>query len=342
MSCPLLTSISIDTIERRLNRLPQFRVTIDDLDVHFIHIRGGAPRGLPIVVTHGWPSTFVELERLIWRLAYPRDYGADGADAFDVVVPSLPGFCFSPLPSDRSIQCDAVAHAWCKLMTDVLGYPRYVAHGGDLGATVTARLAAVDPARVAAIHLTSVTGSSIVRHLGDGAPPLTDAERAYLRDVDAWSETEGAYAAIQRTKPQSIALALNDSPIGLAAWIVEKYRSWSDCGGDIERRFSKDDSLTAITLYWATQTIGSSMRLYYEGRRRPWRLRPGERVETPTGVAIFPADISRPPREWGERAFNVQRWSSMPRGGHFAAHEEPDLLAAELREWFRPLRRDLS
>ncbi|MBX6333372.1 MAG: epoxide hydrolase, partial [Gemmatimonadaceae bacterium] len=325
-------------IEERLNTLPQFRTTIDGVDVHYVYRRGVGPRPLPIVITHGWPSTFVEMERLGALLADPAAHGGDPRDAFDVVVPSVPGFGFSSPLRGRSITNDDVVRLWSQLMTRVLGYERFVAHGGDLGASITARLGALEAARVPAIHVTSVTGSSLVRYLGPDAPALTDAERRFVQESDAWWEAEGGYAHVHRTKPQTLAHALSDSPVGLAAWLVEKFRTWSDCDGDVERRFSKDDLLTTITIYWATETISSSFRLYTETRRAPWRFARGERIAAPAGVAIFPRDIARPPREWGARIFDVRRWTEMPRGGHFAAHEEPELLAAELREFFRPFR----
>jgi pimeloyl-ACP methyl ester carboxylesterase len=322
--------------ENTLNALSHFSTNIDDVRLHFVHVRGHGPNPLPIIITNGWPSTFAEMTPLIPLLVDPAAHGGAPEDSFDVIVPSLPGFAYSSTSRPRNPQ--GIAEIWARLMRDVLGYDHYVAHGSDIGASVTARLGVIDSTHVRAIHVTSVSGSAIIRHLGPDSAPLSAAEREFLADADAWYESEGAYAHVQRTKPDTLALALNDSPVGLASWIVEKLRQWSDCGGDVERRFTKDDILTIVSTYWFTQTIGSSMRTYYETRRAPWRLQPGERVEVPTGVAIFPADIANPPREWGARAFNVQRWTKMTRGGHFPAHEEPQLLAAELREFFRPFR----
>jgi pimeloyl-ACP methyl ester carboxylesterase len=227
-----------------------------------------------------------------------------------------------------------IASLWAKLMTETLGYQRFGAHGGDIGAGVTAWLAFDHPGRVVGIHVADV----VRPWLGHGSAPLTPAEQAFVDEERRWMEAEGAYDHIQATKPQTLAYGLSDSPAGLAAWIVEKFRSWSDCGGEVERRFSKDELLTHVTIYWATGTIHSANRLYFEREREPRFLGPGERVEVPCAVSIFPADIDRPPREWAERAYNVARFGVMPRGGHFAEAEEPELVAQDIRAFFRALR----
>jgi pimeloyl-ACP methyl ester carboxylesterase len=229
-----------------------------------------------------------------------------------------------------------VSDLWVKLMTERLGYARFGAHGGDWGASVTNYLGFAYPQQLIGIHTTSITRPT--PYLGEGSAALTPAEQTFLEQRQHWLQAEGGYSHIQGTKPQTLAYGLNDSPAGLAGWIVEKYRTWSDCQGDVERRFSKDILLTTITIYWVTQTINSSVRLYYETQRHPWELKQGERIQVPTGVAIFPYEISRPPREWGERSFNVQRWTEMPSGGHFAALEEPERLVEDIRAFFRPLR----
>ena len=221
-------------------------------------------------------------------------------------------------------------------MTDGLGYQRFGAQGGDWGAGITAYLGFTYPNQLIGIHTTSVNRP--LPYLGPGSRPLSDDEQAYLGQRESWLLAEGGYSHIQGTKPQILSFGLNDSPVGTAAWIVEKFRTWSDCEGDVERSFTKDELLTNITIYWATQTIGSSTRLYYESNRVPWRLKEGEKIATPSGVAIFPKELSQPPREWAERSYNLQRWTVMPRGGHFAAQEEPALLAEDIREFFRPLR----
>jgi pimeloyl-ACP methyl ester carboxylesterase len=320
--------------EAELNRLPHYRTTIDGLGIHFVHARSEHPDALPILLTHGWPSSFHEMSRLIPLLNDPVSYGGSLGDAFHVVVPSLPGYGFSDVPQRRGITKTRIAALWARLMTDVLGYRRFAARGGDIGAGVTSWLGFDYPDRVVGIHVSDVLRPGI----GPGSPPLSDAEKRFLAEEAAWMRAEGAYDYIQATKPQTLAYGLNDSPAGLAAWIVEKFRSWSDCGGDVERRFSKDDLLTVLTIYWATGTINAANRLYFDRDREPRLLVPGQRVEVPSAVAIFPADIDKPPREWGERSYRLERWTEMPRGGHFAAWEEPELLARDLREFFRPLR----
>ncbi len=320
--------------QEELNRLPHYRTRLDGLGIHFVHARSKEPRALPILLTHGWPSTFHEMSRLVPLLTDPQAHGAGPRDAFHVVVPSLPGCGFSEVPARAGLTKTRIATIWAKLMTDVLGYERFAARGGDIGAGVTSWLAFDYPERVVGIHVSDVLRPGI----GPGSPPLTDAERRFLAEEEAWMRAEGAYDHIQATKPQTLAYGLHDSPAGLASWIVEKLRGWSDCGGDVLARFSKDDLLTILTIYWATGTIHSANRLYFDRDRAPRELAPGQRVEVPCAVALFPGDIDHPPREWAERALNVERWTEMPRGGHFAAWEEPELLAEDLRRFFRPLR----
>jgi pimeloyl-ACP methyl ester carboxylesterase len=323
--------------ERAINSFAHFRARIDGLGIHFIHERGRGPEPLPLVLTHGWPSSFLEMVKVIPLLTDPAGHGGDEADAFDVVVPSLPGYGFSDRPQTGGMNTARTAALWLVLMTDILGYARFAAHGGDIGAGVTTRLARLAPDRLVGIHLTAIADAT----LGPDAPPLTAAERQYLDRLAVWEEAEGAYSSLQRTKPQTLAYGLTDSPAGLAAWIVEKFRTWSDCGGDVDSRFSRDELLTNISLYWFTGTINSSMRMYYEGRRDPAPLAPGERIDVPTGVSLFPNEYvreSHPPREWGERTYDIRHWARCDRGGHFPAFEEPELLVDEIRDFFRPLR----
>lgn len=322
--------------EKRLNQLPQFLVTIDGLSVHFVHQRGVGPRPLPLILTHGWPGSFVEMERIIPLLADPGAHGGDPADAFHVVVPSLPGYGFSQAPERPGFASSCIAELWFRLMTG-LEYDRFGAQGGDLGAGVSTRLAHRFPEAVIGYHLNYISGG-YRPPLGDGLPPLTAEERSFLDVAAAWAEAEGAYAHLHSTKPQTLAYALNDSPVGLAAWIVEKFRAWSDCGGDVERVFSLDALLTDISLYWFSGTIEASIRIYKENRLHPLHFKPGERVKPPLGVALFPRELPVPPRSWVERCHNVVRWTDMPRGGHFAAMEQPGLLAEDIRAFFRPLR----
>jgi pimeloyl-ACP methyl ester carboxylesterase len=275
---------------------------------------------------------------LIPRLTDPERFGASADDAFDVVAPSLPGYGFSDPPQTPGMHPGRIAALWLDLM-GALGYDRFGAQGGDWGASVATRLALGAPGRLAGIHLNYLPGS-YRPPLGPEARALSGAEAEFLAACARWDETEGGYAHVQRTKPDTLAVGLADSPAGLAAWMAEKLWSWSDRLEGGKSRLSRDDVLANVTLYWLTGTIGSSMRLYYEASRHPLRLAAGERVRVPTGLALFPAETpASPPREWVERGYDVTRWAPMPRGGHFAAWEEPDLLAEEIREFFRPLRR---
>jgi pimeloyl-ACP methyl ester carboxylesterase len=319
--------------ERRLNAFPQFRADVEGQTIHFVHERGRGPRPLPLILSHGWPSSFVELLKLVPLLTDPAAHGADRADSFDVVVPSLPGFAFSGRPADAgACTARAIADRWARLMTDSLGYARFGAQGQDIGAAVTIRLAADHADRVIGVHLPGV--------LAFPPPdrPLGEEGKAFLARQERWRAAEGAYAQQQATYPQTLAAGLTDSPAGLGAWIVEKFRAWSDCDGDVERRFTRDELLTNLTIYWVTGCVDTSFLFHYEsGRER--RPRPVARVEVPVGVALFPKENPiTGPREWAEASYNIVRWTEMPRGGHFPAAEEPDLLAAEIREFFRPLR----
>jgi len=322
--------------EEAINRFSHFRADLDGLGIHFIHQRGQGPNPMPLVVTHGWPGSFFEMSKITPMLADPGSHGADPADSFDVVVPSMPGYGFSDHPVERGLHVLKVSDLWARLMTEGLGYNRFGAQGGDWGAGVTAYLGYAYPENLIGIHLTSMIRPT--PYMGPGSQELSADEKALLKQREGWMQAEGGYSHIQGTKPQTLSYGLNDSPAGLAAWIVEKYRSWSDCGGDVEKRFTKDELLTTITIYWVTQTINSSTRLYYESLNHPWEMKQGEKIQVPSALAQFPAELSRPPREWGERSYNVQRWTEMPSGGHFAAMEEPERLAQDIREFFRPLR----
>jgi pimeloyl-ACP methyl ester carboxylesterase len=296
-----------------------------------VHARGAAP-ALPLVLCHGWPDSFWRYAKVIPLLTDPGAHGADPADAFDVVVPDMPGYGYSDRPTGPALDAIAVADLWAELM-GLLGYVRFGAAGGDMGSHVSRYLGLNHPNRVVAVHRTD---AGLPVFTGDPAM-LAPEERAWLEGAAAWGAREGAYAAMHRTKPQTAAFGLTDSPAGLAAWIVEKLRSWSDCDGDVERCFSKDEILTNVTIYWLTGTIGSSMRMYRANAAIP----PAEhlrRVEVPSGFALFAGDVVRPPRAWLERTTNVVRVAEPPRGGHFAPFEEPELYAAELREFFRPYR----
>jgi pimeloyl-ACP methyl ester carboxylesterase len=315
--------------ERSMNELDHFLVDLDGAAVHFVHLRGESPGAFPIVLTHGWPGSFLELSGLAARLAFPSRYGGAAADAFDVVVPSLPGFAFSaqrPGPTDPW----STPELWHRLMTDVLGYARYGAHGGDLGAGVTTRLAARHPDAVAGIHLLAVGAPAL-----DASSSLSAEERAYVGQVERWEREEGGYEHQQQTRPLTLAYGLSDSPVGLLAWLVEKLRAWSDCDGDLSARFSDDEVLTWVSLYWLTNTIAPSFRPYNDHWARGTAT---PRVDVPTALAVFPYDLSQPPRAWAERCYAITRYTRMPRGGHFAAHEEPALLAADIAAFIADLR----
>jgi pimeloyl-ACP methyl ester carboxylesterase len=322
--------------ERAINAFAHFRAAVGGLGIHFIHQRGTGPAPLPLIITHGWPGSFVEMHNILPLLSDPARHGADARDAFDVVIPSLPGYGFSDRPSERGMNPFRIAEVWVELMAG-LGYQRFGAQGGDWGASVATCLGFAHADAVVGIHLNYIPGS-YTPYLGPGARELSAAEQVFVQDRERWAQTEGGYGQIQRTKPQTLAYSLNDSPAGLAAWIVEKFRAWSDCDGEVERRFTKDELLTNIAIYWFSQTIGSSMRLYYEGRQRPLQFEQGQHIQVPCGLARLPKEVPMPPREWIERCYNLQHWSELPRGGHFAAMEEPELLAQDIRAFFRPLR----
>ena len=321
--------------EARLNAVPQFRADVDGLGIHFMHVRGKGPRPFPLIITHGWPGSVAEFVKIIGPLTDPVAHGGDAADAFDVVCPSMPGYGFSDHPTQPGMDPEAIAALWVQLMRG-LGYQRFGAQGGDWGAMVTTYLGARHAGPVAGIHL-----NMVVAFPPDPANPvdgLTQEELMPLMEVQQFLKEETGYQRIQGTKPQTLAFGLNDSPAGLAAWIVEKFRAWSDCGGDIERRFSKDELLTNVMLYWLPETANSSCRLYCEAMRAGKFPPTDFRVEVPTGCAIFPREILRPPRAWVEKLYNVQRWTPMPAGGHFAAMEEPALLVDDMRAFFRTVR----
>jgi len=321
--------------ERALNAFAQFRIELDDVRIHFVHERAPRGRGIPLILTHGWPSTFVELLPLVPLLTDPAAHGIDGP-AFDVVIPSLPGYGFSERPAWTGVNYRYTAGLWRRLMRG-LGYERYGAYGTDFGAGVATFMALDDPEPLLGVHLSNL---ELAPYTGPGSRPLSEAERAYLARNEAWWQAEGGYKAIQSTKPQTLGYGLNDSPAGLAAWILEKWRSWADSRGDLDGRFSRDFLLTTLTIYWATGTITSSMRDYVDNRRFGVTLGPRDIVHVPTGIAVFAhqfVDDGAPPRTWAERLYNVRRWTPMPRGGHFASAEEPALLARDIAAFFAAL-----
>ena len=321
--------------EAKLNAFTQFTVPLAGIDVHFIHQPGKGPRPIPLLLSHGWPGSVFEFHKLIPMLTDPARFGADAADAFTVVAPSLPGYGFSFRPGQPRFSVEQIADAFAELMTGVLGYPRFAAQGGDWGAFVTSRLGLMHAERLYGIHLNML---AVRRDPAMLANPTAE-EKAFLEHLQHWLKEETGYQWIQGTKPQTLAFGLSDSPVGLAAWIMEKFRSWSDCGGDPESIFSKDELLTNIMLYWLTGAIGSSFWPYYARLRNPWPIPEGAYIRAPTGYAEFPHEMLHPPRSVAEKVYNIQRWTKMDRGGHFAALEQPEALAREVREFFRPLRR---
>jgi epoxide hydrolase len=319
--------------EARLNEFDHFTTTVDGANVHFIHQRSPEPDALPVIITHGWPGSVVEFLDVIGPLTDPRAHGGDPADALHVVAPSIPGYAFSGPTHERGWDPGRIATAWDTLMTG-LGYERYGAQGGDWGAMITTQMGRQAPPGLLGIHLNMVVA---------GPPPgadtsaLTEAEQRGLGDMAAYMEHEAGYMQIQSTKPQTLGYALEDSPVGVGTWIVEKFRAWSDCDGDVESSFTRDQLITNVMLYWLTGTAHSSARLYYENRQSG-NFAIGGHVDVPTGAAIFPREIIRPPRNWVEHHYNLTHWSEMPRGGHFAAMEEPELFVDDVRAFFRTVR----
>jgi pimeloyl-ACP methyl ester carboxylesterase len=313
--------------ERALNRYEHRIAEVDGVRLHFVHHRapGG---GVPLVLTHGWPSTFIEPLGLLDRLG----------DRFDLVVPSLPGYAFSQRPPRVGVDREFVADLWHRLMQG-LGYERYGACGGDFGAGVATSMALSRPERMTGIHVSTAEMSP---YTGPGAPPLSPEERAYVDHVARWDATQRGYSAVQSTRPQTLGYGLSDSPAGLAAWVLDKWRSWSDSGGDLDATFGRDALLTMLTVWWVSNSVTSSMRDYYDNRWHGTALGPGDLVRVPTAIAVFANELvpeGEPPRSWYERLYQVRRWTVFPRGGHFAAAEVPDLLADDIAAFFSgPLR----
>ena len=321
--------------QQRLNAFPHFRAVVDGVGIHYLHARGRGPRAMPLLITHGWPGSFAEMLALIPLLTDPAAHGGSADDAFDVVVPSMPGFGFSDRPAEPDMNTWRIADLLGDLMRG-LGYDRYGVQGGDFGAAIATRLGWTRSSEVIGMHLNYIPGS-YAPPTGEGQRPLDDDERAWLASADEWVARAGAYGHLQKTTPQTAAVALNDSPAGLAGWILEKFRDWADCDGDLTR-LSIDELLLNVSIYWFTETIGSSMRLYFESVKRPFRFAPGERIAAPCGIARFPLEEPFPPRSWIERVYDVVQWTDMPRGGHFAAMEQPELLAEDVRSFFRRFR----
>jgi pimeloyl-ACP methyl ester carboxylesterase len=322
--------------EAWLNGFPQFQACIAGLDIHFVHVRSGGG-GTPLVLTHGWPSTFVEMLPLVPPLSNPAGHGLPGG-SFDLVIPSLPGFGFSSKPTEAGMTTRRIAGLWLELMRQ-LGYERFGAHGTDFGASVAAFLGLDHPDAVIGLHLTNLDEHP---PLDADSTALSPAELEWRREFEGWLAAEHAYADVQATKPQTLGYGLNDSPVGLAAWIVEKWALWGDTRGDPLTRFGRDALCGLLTIYWATQTATSSARIYWEQRRNQQPITPRDRIRVPVAIASFDGHFASEgslPREWAERLYDVRRWTPVPRGGHFAATEEPELVAADIAAFFASLQR---
>jgi microsomal epoxide hydrolase len=319
--------------ESQLNRFDHFVVEEPASRLHFIRQEGVGPHPMPLLMLHGWPGSVWEFHKLIPRLTDPARFGGDARDAFTVVAPSLPGFGFSFKEGQPRMDRVRMAERLVSLMVDELGCQTFGVQGGDIGAGVGSRIAAAHPRRVLGLHLNLLSIRDIPM---TGAP--TDEERAYAAELQRWATEETGYQWIQGTKPQTLSFGLTDSPVGLAAWIVEKFRSWSDCNGDVLSVFTRDELLTNVMLYWATGAIHSSFWPYYTARHGDWTPSKGPRIEVPTAYLLFPKEIVRPPRSIAERVYAIRRWTQARRGGHFAALEQPEVLAQDVQAFFRDLR----
>ena len=320
-----------DAAEQRLNALPQYRATIDGFVLYYRILKGRGPEARPLLLMNGWPSSFVEYGKLAPRLADPAAFGGSPEDAFDVVIPALPGFGLSDRPTrPDQVNTEDLFHA---LMTRHLGYARYIASGTDIGAGIAARLALKHPDTVRGIHVSAVVDPPLTAN----SPPLTEAEKAYQARSSRWEAEEGAYEHLQYTKPQTLAFALADSPVGLASWIVEKFFSWSDHGEDLLQVFPADMLIDNLMVYWSTETIGSSMRYYYEAAHFRLPFRPGDHVRVPTALCMWPKELVVVPKEWAERFYNVQQYTVQLHGGHFPGWEQPDAYAHDLQAFARLL-----
>ncbi|RNL58785.1 epoxide hydrolase family protein [Zhongshania marina] len=325
--------------EKEMNQFEHFKTEIDGLPIHFLYKKGKGPSPTPLLLSHGWPWTFWDYQKLINPLTDPAAYGGDEADAFDVVIPSLPGYGFSTPLTSTGINFVSTADIFVKLM-DGLGYKKFAAHGHDWGAIITAQLGHKHADKLIGAHFTTMlpldtfTGGTVDESFFD-ASEMGIAEKNMTFFADG-----GGYFALQSTRPQTLANALCDSPVGLCSWILEKRRDWSDCGGDVESRFSKDDLITTVMLYWLTDSFGTSARFYYEAAHQPWAPSHDHKplVEAPCGIAIFPEEVLAQPKAWIEHYYNVKHLSEMSSGGHFAAMEEPEALLKDIQQFFASLR----
>ena len=316
--------------EARINTFDQFKTTIENVDIHFLHVRSPHENALPLVMTHGWPGSIMEFLKVIGPLTRPDEHGGDAGDAFHVVCPALPGYGFSGKPAVIGWGVEKIADAWAVLMAR-LGYDRYVAQGGDWGALVTVNIGPRDPEHCAAIHLNMVIATPDPDTMGD----LTPAEQQALEGMAYYRDWDSGYSKQQSTRPQTLGYGLVDSPVGQMAWIFEKFWRWTDCDGHPENALTRDEMLDNVMLYWLTRSGASSARLYWESFGNP---RDGE-IATPTGCSVFPKEIFRASRRWADRRYsNIIHWNELDKGGHFAAFEQPELFVTEVRDCFRSMR----
>lgn len=320
--------------EAALNSFPQFKIPLHDIDLHFLHVGGVGPKPYPLLLMHGWPGSVYEFLDIIPRLTDPARFGGDPKDAFTVIAPSLPGYGLSFKPGQKRFSIQEMAACLHDLMTGILGFEKFAAQGGDWGAGVASVIGQKYPSSVCGIHL-----NLLFAPRDQSAGGTSADEKRYSDQLAHWFKEETGYQQIQGTKPQTLAFGLTDSPAGLAAWIAEKFRSWSDCDGVAENAISRDRMLANIALYWFTGAIGSSFWPYYARLHEGWPISPAQPVTVPTGYAAFPREIIVPPRAIADKTYsNIQRWTAMKKGGHFAAMEQPAALAEEIAHFFRPLR----
>ena len=322
------------TQEAALNAFPQFKVPLHDIDLHYLHVPGVGPNPYPLLLLHGWPGSVYEFLDIIPRLTDPGRFGCDPKDAFTVIAPSLPGYGLSFKPGQKRFILQDMAACVHDLMTDVLGFEKFAVQGGDWGGGIASIIGQAYPSSVCGIHV-----NLLFAPRDPAASGTTTEEERYFTILRHWLKEETGYQQIQGTKPQTLAFALTDSPAGLAAWIAEKFRSWSDCDGVPENALSRDHMLANISFYWFTGAIGSSFWPYYGRLHAAWPISPAQPVTVPTGYAAFPKEMIVPPRSIAEKTYtNIQRWTVMKKGGHFAAMEQPAALADEIQQFFRPLR----
>lgn len=326
--------------EKEINSFANYRVMIDEVPIHFIHERGKGPKPVPLILSHGWPWTFWDFQKVIRPLSDPAAFGGDPADAFDVVVPSLPGFGFSVPLTKTGVNFAATAELWLKLMQDVLGYQRFGAQGGDWGHLVSSQLGHKHPEAMIGVHLSLAMPMDLFSNPLPTEEDYAPEERHLYRHTQQRMQHATSHVAVQTADPETLSYGLHDSPVGLCAWLVGRRRNWSDCEGDVERRFSKDDLLTTTMIYWVSESFVTSARYYHEAQKHPWQPVHDRMpvVQAPTGVAIFPQELAIMPERWLSSYYNLKQLTRMQSGGHFAPMEEPEALVQDIRTFFRPLR----